>query len=287
VPRKTKADLSSVRLKLDRAEHHIKTFSDDLETFCKRDPAPFGFRPEDTPGPNHSVEYVLYAIVREPPPRELALPIGDALQNMRSALEYLAYELSSPKMKRSNKTAFPIFSDECQFKVRGVPKIKSMGTDEQTLIERVQPYAASKIPSNDPLAILRKLSNLDKHQLLVPVIAAVSLRDSWVASDNADIRFTYIARGPVKHDAKIVAFTARPKDPALDMHVEPQSGLQIEISDTGIVGFDLSALELLEMILFHIRFTVIDMWFERSFMPLTWAEVEAAATEKPAQSGPP
>jgi hypothetical protein len=89
--------------------------------------------------------------------------------------------------------------------------------DERTLIERVQPYAATNIPSDDPLAILRKLSNRDKHRLLVPMIAALRETGSWVASDNAEIRFTYLARGPVEDDTKIVSFTATPEDPSKDM----------------------------------------------------------------------
>lgn len=273
--RKPTRDLSQVRLKLDRANEHIETFRSDLEAFVKGDPPPFGYRTEETARAGKSFECVLYAIVREPPPRTLALPIGDAIQNMRTALEYLAYELSSPRARKSGITAFPIYSDECEFRVKGIPRIKTIKGDERALIERVQPYAASKIASNDPLAILRKLSNLDKHQLLVPMIAAVSVRDSWVASDNADIDLTFIAAGPVEHDTKIMAFTGSPKDPSIDMKVETKSGLQVEIQDTGIVGFDITALDLLQMIEHHIRW-MIEMGFERGVMPPTWREIEAS-----------
>lgn len=274
---KTKPDLSGVLLKLERAEVHIETVRMDLETFLKRDPPPFGFRTEESPGPNKAVEYVLYAIVRKPPPRTVALPIGDAIQNIRSALEHLAYLLASPRAQKTGKTAFPIFTDECRFKVIGVPRIETIGEDERTLIERVQPYSASKVPDNDPLEILRKLSNLDKHQLLVPMIAAVNTRESWVASDNADIRFRYIARGPVEHDAKIVAFTATPHDPSVDMNVQPRSGLQIQLDKTGIAGFEIDALELLQMLHYHVRHTVIGWWFEYGYMPKTWEELGGAS----------
>jgi hypothetical protein len=267
-------DLSCVRLKLDRANKHIECFRLNLEAFLKQDPAPFGFRPEERPGAGEAVEHILYAVVRKHPPRELALLIGDAIQNMRTALEYLAYELSSPRARKSGNTSFPIFSDECEFKVKGLPRIKTIKGDERTFIERVQPYAASKVPSDDPLAILRRLSNLDKHQLLVPIIAAVNERESWVASDNAEIRFRFIRRGPVVHDAEIVIFTATPKDPAVDMNVQPQSGLQVQIAENGIKTFQIDALELLQMIEHHIRF-IIEMWFDRGFMPKTWKEIEA------------
>lgn len=274
---KAKPDLSAVNLKLNRASEHIETFRLDLEAFLERDPAPFDFRTEETPGVDKSLEYSLYAVVRGQPPPELALPVGDAIQTMRTALEYLAYELSSPRARKSGQTSFPIFSDECEFKVRGVPRIASIKGDERTLIERVQPYAATKVPSNDPLAILRRLSNLDKHQLLVPMITALSPR-SWVGTTNVDLRFSFIERGPVEHDAKILGFTATPQDPALDMDVHPESGLHVQIGGTGIVDpgmGDIGALELLQMIEHHIRWHVIELWFDHGYMPKTWQEVEA------------
>jgi hypothetical protein len=70
--------------------------------------------------------------------------------------------------------------------------------------------AATNLPSDDPLAFLQKLSNRDKHRLLTPMIAAVSETDSWVASSNADFRFTYLAKGAVEDGTAIVAFTATP-----------------------------------------------------------------------------
>jgi hypothetical protein len=272
---KTSPDLSGVFLKLERAEEHIETVREQVESFRKRNPPPFGFRTEETPGQNKSIKYALYATIREEPPRELSLPVGDAIQNMRSALDHLIYELATPSGRRSRRLQFPIFTDECEFKVLSPPLIQSITGDERTLIERVQPYAATNPPSDDPLTVLRKLSNRDKHRLLVPMIAAVSEPDSWVGSDNAEIRFTYLARGPVEHDTKIVAFTATPKDPTEDMKVHPQSGLEIQIGDTGIVGFALGAVDLLEMLQHHVRHSIIAMWFTFGHMPLTWAEVQA------------
>jgi hypothetical protein len=70
---KTPPDLTGVCLKLDRAEAHIETLRDEIATFRERDPKPFDFRTEDTLGPDQSVKYDLFAIVRKEPPRELSL----------------------------------------------------------------------------------------------------------------------------------------------------------------------------------------------------------------------
>lgn len=277
---KTAHDLSGVHLKLKRAEKHIHDLRDEIVAFRERDPKPFDFRPETTLGPDQSVKYDLFAIVREEPPREFALIVGDAVQNIRSALDHLVYELAPPRVRRKRNTQFPIFDAECEFKVKSASMLKGLTNHERTLIERVQPYAATKVTGDDPLAILRKLSNRDKHHLLVAMIAALSETSSWVGSDNADIRFTYLARGPVEDGTKIVSFTATPKDPALDMKVHPESGLQIQIDKTGIVSFAIGAVELLEMIHAYVRHDVIELGLVHGFVPPTWEQVEASQSSQ-------
>jgi hypothetical protein len=105
----------------------------------KRNPPPFGFRTEETLRPDKSIKYYLYAIIQEESLRELSLPVGDAIQNIRSALDHLIYELATPRGRRSRRLQFPIFTDECGFKVLSPPLIQSITGDERTLIERVEP----------------------------------------------------------------------------------------------------------------------------------------------------
>jgi hypothetical protein len=267
----SKVDLSDVRLKLDWAAKHIETFRQTIESFQERNPPPFGFRAEEHPQTDGSVEHELYAIVREQPPRELALIIGDVVHNVRSALDHLVYALSSRKAQRSGNTQFPIFTDECRFKVKGVPMIESIKGPERTLIENVQPFAASDQPKNDPLAILNRLSNLDKHRLPVTTIAAMETRSTWISSDNADCQLTFVDAGAVEHDQKIVAFTAKPHDQLKPMNVVPQADLRVQISEKGLI-YNISALDVLRMIHHHAAHDVIGMWFDYGHIPPTLAE---------------
>jgi hypothetical protein len=268
---KTSWDLTDVDLRLERAREHIETVRSETKTFLERDPKPLTFRTEETPGVGNAMEYVLYAVVREEPPRDIGLPVGDAIQNMRAALDYLIYELSPPKFRKKGRTGFPIYDDECFFEVEGRKMIRGIAGDELTLIERVQPYKRTNPPRNDPLSILRRLSNKDKHKLLLPVAAAVSDSQSWISTTNAVIDLTYYAPGPVKHDAKIMAFTARRKDPTEDMYVQPQSGLEIQLGETmffpdgTLVTDEIS--HFLRYLLYHVRQEAIDMWFRYGHMP--------------------
>jgi hypothetical protein len=267
-------DLSGVLLKLDRAKTHIDLFGEQVRTFSERDPKPFGFRTESESGPDEATTYHLFAVIREEPPRELALPFGDAIQNMRSALDHLVYELATPKARKSRNLQFPIFTDECKFKVRSPPMLKSIKGDERTLIERVQPYIATNVPSDDPLAVLHRLSNRDKHHLLVPMVAALGQPSTWVAWSDGDIRFTYIAKGPVEQDTKMVSFTATPEDPTANMKVTPSADLEIQVGGNGIIGYDIAATDLLDMLHYHVRHWVIGMWFDYGVMPGTVADLQ-------------
>ena len=224
---RTPPDFSHAYLKLDRASEHMDALYEQTEAFLKLDPAPFDFRTKATARPGKAISYVLYAVVRQEPPRRLGLTVGDAIQNMRHALEFIVYELSPPSRRNQGKTGFPVFDDRCRFEVHGASLIKGITGDARTLIERLQPYNTAHPPlRNDPLFILNKLANQDKHRLLLPVVTAVSESDTWMGSANANIRIDRFNPGPVEHDAEILAFTATPEDPAEDMYVQPQSGLQ-------------------------------------------------------------
>ena len=268
----TPPDLTDVTIRLERAKEHIETVRCQTRAFLERDPKPFDFRTENTPGEGKAVDYVLYAVVREEAPRDLGAPVGDAIQNIRNALDYLVYELSPQRARKRGRTAFPIYDDECLFEVEGRRLIRGITGDELTLIERLQPYKRTKPPSNDPLSVLRRLSNKDKHKLLLTVGAAVSDADSWISNTNAVINLTDYRPGPVKHDAPIMAFTARPKDPADEMYVNPQSGLEIQVGETGLFypeGVPITAelSDFLDYLWHYVSHEVIDMWFKFGYMP--------------------
>jgi hypothetical protein len=259
-------DLSGVRLKLARAQAHIDAIRDKSAEFVEGEPPPFGFRVETRDlADDGAVEYTLYAVVREQPPHDFAPLIGDAVHNIRSALDHLVYELAPARVRRSGKTQFPIFTDECRYRVLGEPMIRGIEGSERTLIERVQPWR-DEVPEQHPLAILNRLSNLDKHRLLVPVITAVDWMSVWVGSDHADINFTRIESGPVEHDAPIVAFTARPTGSG-EMTVTPQSGLHLSLrAEDTRVAWSRSVDELLEVLHHYVEHTVIDMWFKYGWL---------------------
>jgi hypothetical protein len=262
-------DLSGVRLKLARAQTHIDAIRDKALAFRDRQPPPFGFRVEKR-DLGERLEYTLYAVVREQPPRDFAPMIGDAVHNLRSALDHLVYEMAPEAVQRDEqaRTQFPIATAEAAYRRDSKKMLEEITGDERTLIERLQPwYASPESPGENPLAILRELSNGDKHRLLVPVIAELDLSRVMIGSSGADIDITYVELGAVQHDDRIVAFTARPTG-VEEMAVEPHANLQIALSpaDTGI-AWNRSVEELLTVLHFHVAQMVIDWWFVYGRLP--------------------
>ncbi len=79
---------SSARLKIDRAHTHIKDLEGQFKSFVERKPHRFGIKHDEKTGqPVIEIRFV------EDVPAELAVVIGDAVHNMRCALDHTIWEL--------------------------------------------------------------------------------------------------------------------------------------------------------------------------------------------------
>jgi hypothetical protein len=120
----------------------------------------------------------VFASEVEPPPDHWPLLAGEAIQNFRAALDHsiwAAWRSVASNLGDGSHTAFPItqtpekFADNA-WRFEGVPPAVRL------CVERWQPYAGiwAATPQVDPLAILNRLSNVDKHRSLTTVAGAVS-----------------------------------------------------------------------------------------------------------------
>ena len=182
---------------LERAREHLVTLNDEVSTFldCK----PYEMFEEHRRG---GTELVYRVRAHETPPLAWSAIVGDCVQNMRSALNYLAWELACLEEDPPYQTAFPINVTPESFyqrykptrpKVAGQPtprsglyKIKGMGRKAQATVVGLQPFngryglSAGTVPAggwrplweNHPLSRLEKLAGLDRHRALRVVGAA-------------------------------------------------------------------------------------------------------------------
>lgn len=154
------------------------------------------------------VHYECFAIVRKAFPDDWPLMFGDAIQNLRNALDYGVYAAAGGR----GKTAFPIFTDRCEFQVIGAKRVRDVPKPIRTQIENAQPFNSLSPAEDDPLAILADLSNFDKHRSLP--LAAGSMTVTWLPrleDDFPDLTFDYVIpwTEPLHEGTRVVAFTLR------------------------------------------------------------------------------
>lgn len=160
---------TSAQRKFARGVEHIKTLGWEADTF--NDGSNYEFRVEREPrAPNH-VEYRCFAIERQPLPDHWPLLAGEAVQNLRSALDHAVYAVAG-----RSKSQFPIFTNPDDFQARSKDALRGVPEAMRATIERAQPYnRAPKNPRRARLAVLNALSNLDKHRVLAVVASATRL----------------------------------------------------------------------------------------------------------------
>lgn len=181
--------IDSAKLKLLRAAEHIKEIENRVATYASSEPHEIIIESE-----RKATMKITF------PPHDIAIPIGEALYQMRSALDYLAFGLV---IKMSNLDPESVVWDKVLFPLKlKLPKSVTtppvpFGHDSFsqclpgipiapfTFIEALQPYYPLGIP-NGWLGILAKLSNIDKHRRLNLLRARV--RHTEIRRDSASLR---------------------------------------------------------------------------------------------------
>lgn len=81
--------IRGIRLKLARAQNQLDSIQTEMDAYWKRKPMlPIGEVNAD------ATKHVVYLRVVEPPPVKWAVIFGEAIHNMRSALDHAVYQLT-------------------------------------------------------------------------------------------------------------------------------------------------------------------------------------------------
>lgn len=178
--------LPGCALKLDRAKTHFRALHEEMGKFL-RDQKPHFFRGEVD---MEKSRYILRVHVNKDPPPEWSLLVGDFVQNLRAALDYLVWQLvraNGQEPGRSN--AFPIMADIPTLRNGNLPRWNSFlrgvhpGAIES--IRKFQPYLARDGHHSHPLRRLQLLSNEDKHRTILRSYA--TLPDPEIADPRAKL----------------------------------------------------------------------------------------------------
>ena len=180
--------LTGILGKLDRADEHLESLEIEVARFL------YG-KPYEVVGELNREERAWYFILRvyRDPPVRIATIIGDTAHNLRSALDHLVWQLvDSSGGTPSSRNAFPIALYEREWRDRAPNRLAELRSPSAVAeIQRLQPYMrrhATGAPTRHPLAVLNRISNIDKHQLLLPTVGIFEgLRsDAWYAG-NEDV----------------------------------------------------------------------------------------------------
>jgi hypothetical protein len=103
---------------------------------------------------------------------------GDVVQNLRSALDYLANQLvwvgsGDPPSRR---VEFPIAKDADTYEREKARKVKGMCPKAVKAIDALKPYKGG----NDALWRIHELNNIDKHRTLFTVDKDCVMLDEWL-----------------------------------------------------------------------------------------------------------
>jgi hypothetical protein len=160
-------------LKVARAKKHIGEF--DVARIAFLGTNPYAAVPEYDIKENLTV---FFLDRWEEVPDTILLPLGDAVHNLRSALEYLWRQLvevcNGRTLDPKERPAFPVFEDLKRFdKYLAKPdRIVEAATVKRTenVLRRIKPYKGG----DDTIWGLNELDYIDKHRFLITAAIGVS-----------------------------------------------------------------------------------------------------------------
>ena len=146
------------RLKVKRARKHIAEFAESVTAFGER--VKLGMFPVGET--ETMIDYVVQ--FSEEPPEELPMLIGDAIHNLRAALDIMVCDIARLRGKSSDKLKFP-FAADAEMLERILKKdFPRLGPDVVEAIRSQHPY----IGGNLALRGLHDLDIDDKHETVLP-----------------------------------------------------------------------------------------------------------------------
>lgn len=236
--------------KLRRARNHISEVQQRISELQQAQPWSIQREPTGPDGWTYRFK------IHRPIPVDLSAAVGDAVANMRAALDYIAYELarhhvSTMTDSEEAATEFPICKDRAafdQFFTTGRKarlRSKLYGEAERNALQCVQPFALTDEmramgvePATDPNTDLltdhahglNALWNIDKHRRLPGLAWAVD-GPVWFSGDATGCQWRQHARelGPL-HDGTVLGELHGPS-PSATPPLEPNFTIDLVLTD--------------------------------------------------------
>ena len=165
--------IAGIHEKIARADQHFRTLSSEMAQWSED--RPWGFVKEMH---DDGRKYFYRLRLKRPIPVTWAVVLGEAVHNLRSALEQSVFWLTVDWEGRAiGGTSFPVFRRKAQFyqrhrktgawtPVSGMHKIRGIGPGPQAFIEALQPYPQRRGFYCFDVRAIHDIWNQDKHRLV-------------------------------------------------------------------------------------------------------------------------
>src|ERR1700674_1014003 len=127
-----------VRLKIERANKHIDGLKLAILAFKNSDPYKISAKRDP-----QTRKLIYYLVDFQPIPPEVSCIAGDALHDLRCALDHLAYRLfriGAGDTADAKHVYFPIFDDAAKYQAGVNGKVHGMRQDAIDAIDATKPY---------------------------------------------------------------------------------------------------------------------------------------------------
>lgn len=170
------------RLKIDRAKKHINELNTDVTAYLAREPFELVFKKEAT-------RKTWIVKTKIPIPLSFSGPAGDALHNLRAALDHVVFEMIGDKAKSPEAVSFPFCKDAASY-VSSLAgrQIQLAGIDVLDYFNTLRPY-----PGGDNLLYgLHAMDITDKHKVLLDIGRVSDMSADDISKIDPDLNL----RGP-------------------------------------------------------------------------------------------
>jgi hypothetical protein len=156
--------LAQIWPKVERAKNHISDLEREIQKFLATNPYKVGTKRDP-----QSRKLIYYVSGVAQTSVNIPLIAGDAVQNLMSALDHLAYQLvcaSTNDIPPNPKWIFfPVADNAEKYEAKKAGKIQGARQDIFDAIDLIKPYKGG----NDLLWVLYRLNSIEKHRLLITV----------------------------------------------------------------------------------------------------------------------
>jgi hypothetical protein len=169
----TQPSLKPIHLRMDRAVEHGNELLREISNFLETNPYEVAHEYDTQPLPNEfppgppviGIHRYRAKVLSEVPDR-ISILAGDVLKDLRSALDYVAWQMAlATTADPPQTTAFPIFAKEKLYLRDRARFIGAIDPAIHPVFDSVQPYHAGDNTLDHPLWVLHRMANDDKHKV--------------------------------------------------------------------------------------------------------------------------